>query len=328
MIRTLNFKKSTPSKIVMGTPENGKSQKTKRFTRREKSYHTSRQNHKSIYKKSSTSIDNPKTRTDRQIRRKKRTMHNGKSLHHIKSKVNLVGEEGQGMPNLSFRNPNQPYPQNTTSNYSNKLPKDFYLHQRNTVDNYRRSPNVKKLFNGKGKSYTNFNQSSVTGGFGNFIEKIPINQSVVIGNQRKNTYNKRMTLTSNNSLQRKMMTSESNQRFQHVSNRKLVSKKAKKKKGKKFKTTSLRYKNKEIDIYSFKKVYKNMTNDYPNLEVINFQNNVFKGNIANIIHDVIPKRRANPMTLDLRNNTFNHMSERDLQKFKEICRLKNVVVFL
>jgi hypothetical protein len=184
------------------------------------------------------------------------------------------------------------------------------------------------MFNEKGKSYTNFNHSSVSGGFGNFIDQIPINQSVVLGNQRKKKFNGRLTLTSNNSLQRRVMTSDSNQRFQHISNRKLETKKPKKKKGKKFKTTSLRYKNKEIDIYSFKKVYKNMTNDYPNLEVINFQNNIFKGNITNIINDVIPKRRKNPMTLDLRNNSFVNMSESDLLRFKEICRLKNVVVFL
>lgn len=134
-------------------------------------------------------------------------------------------------------------------------------------------------------------------------------------------------MTSNNSLQRTGFGSDSNQRFQHVSNRKLISKK-KKKKGKKMSTKSLRYKNKDIDIYSFKKVYKNMTNDYPNLEIINFQNNRFKGNIANIINDVIPKRRIYTMTLDMRNNEFFNMNERDLQKFKEMCRLKNVVVLL
>ena len=232
------------------------------------------------------------------------------------------------MPNLSFRNPNQPYPQNTTSNYSNQVPADFQIHQRKTFDNHFRNKNNRRMFNEKGKSYTNFNQSSVSGGFGNFIDQIPINQSVVLGNQRKKNFNGRLTLTSNNSLQRRIMTSDSNQRFQHISNRKLETKKTKKKKGKKFKTTSLRYKNKEIDIYSFKKVYKNMTNDYPNLEVINFQNNIFKGNITNIINDVIPKRRKNPMTLDLRNNSFVNMNESDLLKFKEICRLKNVVVFL
>lgn len=155
-----------------------------------------------------------------------------------------------------------------------------------------------------------------------------MNQSVVIGGHRKKTHHGRLTMTSNNSLQRRIMNSDSNQRFQHVSNRKLHAKRPKRKRDKKLKARSLRYKNKEIDIYSFKKVYKNMTNDYPSLEVINFQGNTFKGNLTNIINEVIPKRRAHPMTLDLRNNYFVNMNDRDLQSLKETCRLKNVVVLL
>jgi hypothetical protein len=233
------------------------------------------------------------------------------------------------MPNLSFRNPNQPIPQNITSNYSNQLPPDIPINPRKTFDTSLSNRGLGRLFNEKGRSHRAFNQISGPGNLGtNFMEQIPLNQSVVVGNRRKvNVRPNRLTMTSNNSLQRKNFGHESNQRLQHVSTRKLASKK-KKKKEKKFKATSLRYKNKEIDIYGFKKVYKNMTNDYPNLEIINFQNNKFKGNIANIIHEVIPKRRAQAMTLDLRNNHFYNMNERDLQNLKEICRLKNVKVLL
>ena len=314
---------------MLETPENVRSRNKTKFKRREKSYHTSRQNHNVIYQKNSTSIDDKKSKTSRADRRKKKTLHNGKSLHHIKRRrVTAVGDEAQGMPNLSFRNPNPP--QNVTSNYSNKMPTEFVAPQRKTFDHSKPFKGMVKLFAEKGRSHRAFNQSSTSGGFGqNFMDQIPMNQSVVIGNQRRRQHDdSRLTMTSNNSLQRKTFSNSNQHRFQNISSRKLVTKKSKKKREKKLKTTSLRYKNKEIDIYSFKKVYKNMTNDYPNLEVINFQNNNFKGNIANIINDVIPKRRVYPMTLDLRNNFFVNMNERELQNLKEICRLKNVVVLL
>lgn len=241
-----------------------------------------------------------------------------------------MGEDKQGMPNLSFRNPNQPPPPNITSNYSNQLPSDVGFNPRKTFDISTSNRGLNKLFNEKGRSQRGFLQSSFSGGFGqNFLEHIPVNKSLVLGaNKRPLHSSSRQTMTTNNSLQRRNFNPQTNQRFKHVSSRKLVNnKKPKKKKDKKLKATSLRYKNKDIDIYSFKKVYKNMTNDYPNLEIINFQNNKFRGNIANIINEVIPKRRQNQMTLDLRNNVFFNMTERDLENLKEICRLKNVVVY-
>lgn len=242
-----------------------------------------------------------------------------------------MGRDDSGMPNLSFRNPNQAGGHHATSNYSNNLPGDFHLEQRKTFDNSKKRGHFRNLFNGKGRSQTNFGHKTISKGFENFMDHIPMNQSVVLGsqrNQRNHSRHNRLTMTSNNSLQRRVMNSDSSQRFQHVSSRKLHAKRPKRKKEKKLKAKSLRYKNKEIDIYSFKKVYKNMTNDYPNLEVINFKHNTFRGNIANIIHDVIPKRRCYPMTLDLRDNFFVNMNERDLQNLKETCRIKNVVVLL
>lgn len=82
--RTLNFKKASHSNQVMETPENVRSHTKRNAPRREKSFHASRQNHQVIYQKSSTSIDHKKTRTSRQIKRKRKVLQNGKSLHHIK----------------------------------------------------------------------------------------------------------------------------------------------------------------------------------------------------------------------------------------------------
>ena len=71
-----------------------------------------------------------------------------------------------------------------------------------------------------------------------------------------------------------------------------------------------------------------MTNDYPNLEMINFKNNVIKGNLANIIHDVVPKRRPSKLTLDLTGNLFQNMDDWDLDKFRDICKSKNIILVL
>ena len=89
---------------------------------------------------------------------------------------------------------------------------------------------------------------------------------------------------------------------------------------------SLRYKDKDIDIYQFKKTYKKMTNDYPKLEVINFKNNTIKGNLANIIDEVVPKRRPYPLMFDMRDNRFVNMNVWDLEKFTDICKSKNISV--
>lgn len=82
--RTFNFKKGAGSNVVTETPKMLRSRKKTMNKRREKSYHTSRHSNRIIYQKNSTSIDTSKPKTGRNLNRNKRTLHNGKSLHHIK----------------------------------------------------------------------------------------------------------------------------------------------------------------------------------------------------------------------------------------------------
>lgn len=136
--------------------------------------------------------------------------------------------------------------------------------------------------------------------------------------------------TGNNSLHRKKIEKEFGRPRDLVplSDQKTRKKGGRLGKQRKESIKSLRYKDKDVDIYQFKKAYKSMTNDYPNLETINFKNNVIKGNLANIIHDVVPKRRPKKLTLDLTGNVFQNMDEWDLEKFRDICKAKNIYLVL
>jgi hypothetical protein len=159
------------------------------------------------------------------------------------------------------------------------------------------------------------------------------NKSVLIGvrtpNQRQ-FMSRRGTITTNNSRKRNKYRNSIQRKKLEKSkiNFKEKTEKNLKEDQKKFLIKSLRYQNKHIDVHAFKKIFIKMNKEHRNLEMINFNNNVIKGNLMKVIKETIPKKRKSILTVNLKNNSMLEMSDRDLNQLFEYCQSKNINLIL